>query len=169
MKTPDRTEPSAGRRINVDVVDEASVPGERPDPTLIEAWVQAALVRASLPASQLDVAVLLVDEDAMRRLNRDYRGKDKPTNVLSFPGGEMAGLPDDEPTLLGDIVLCPAVVEGEAAAQGKPQGFHWAHLCVHGALHLAGYDHVEEEQARAMEDLEVEILGELGIPDPYEA
>ena len=169
MKTPDRTRASAGRRINVDVVDEASAPGDRPDSSLIEAWVQAALEQVSLPASELDVAVLLVDEDAMRRLNRDYRGKDKPTNVLSFPGGEIAGLPDDEPTQLGDIVFCPAVVEAEAGAQGKPQSFHWAHLCVHGALHLAGYDHVNDEDARAMEGLEVEILRELGIPDPYEA
>ena len=104
----------------------------------------------------------------MRALNRDYRDKDKPTNVLSFPGGNVAGLPDDEPSTLGDIVICPAVLAAEAAEQGKPLEHHWAHLCIHGALHLAGYDHVEESDAKSMESLETELLAKLGVPDPYD-
>ncbi len=167
MKTPDKTEPPR-RQVSVEVVDETQGSGDLPEPAAVEGWVRAALDRASgVPERTIEVAVLLVSEEAMQVLNRDYRGKDKPTNVLSFPGGELAGLPPDVPYALGDIVLCPAVVAAEAAEQGKTGGQHWAHLCVHGALHLAGYDHVEAADAREMEGLETRVLAELGIPDPY--
>jgi probable rRNA maturation factor len=104
--------------------------------------------------------VLLADDAALRALNRDWRGKDKPTNVLSFPapqGGEM----------LGDIALAAETVAAEAQAQGKPFAAHMAHLLAHGFLHLLGYDHEIEAEAEAMEARERAILVSLGLPDPY--
>lgn len=100
----------------------------------------------------------------MTTLNRDYRGKSGPTNVLSFP----ADLPPELALpLLGDIVVCAPVVAREAAEQGKPLAAHWAHMAVHGCLHLLGHDHVEEADAVAMETLESTILAQLGFPCPY--
>lgn len=136
-----------------------------------------AAIRASAPkvAAPMDLSVIVTGADESRELNRDYRGKDKPTNVLSFPGLEpdeldeafrfaLAGGP---PAMLGDMVICVPVVVDEAAEQGKPTHHHLAHLCVHGVLHLMGYDHIEDEEAEEMEALEREILAGLGIPDPY--
>ena len=102
----------------------------------------------------------------MSRLNHDYRGKTGPTNVLSFPAGlpEDLGLP-----LLGDIVICTPIVRQEAADQGKPAQAHWAHMTVHGTLHLLGYDHIEDEDARIMESMETAILASLHFPCPYGA
>jgi len=111
--------------------------------------------------------VLLTDAGDMRRINRDYRQRDKATNVLSFPGGELSGLPADAALLLGDMVLCPEVIAREAREQNKPLARHWCHLCVHGALHLAGYDHVEAAEAERMESVERRLLAGFGIPDPY--
>ncbi|MGL5337628.1 MAG: rRNA maturation RNase YbeY, partial [Aeromonas veronii] len=93
-----------------------------------------------------------------------YRGKDKPTNVLSFPFEAPPGL---ELPLLGDLVICRQVVEREAEEQGKPLMAHWAHMVVHGSLHLLGYDHIEDEEAEEMEALERDIMQELGFADPY--
>ena len=99
-----------------------------------------------------------------KRLNRSYRGKDRPTNVLSFPASaaerELA-------SALGDVVICAAVVAREAREQGKPLTAHWAHMVVHGTLHLLGYDHVKVREATRMEQLETAILGGLGYEDPY--
>jgi len=170
MKTPGKTDsPPIQRRIRVEVADGAGASGSA-EPLEIRAWIVAALdhVRIS-PGRNLDVSVSLVDADSMAALNRDYRRKDRPTNVLSFPGGNMAGLPEGEPELLGDIVLCPEVIAAEAAEQGKPVAAHWAHLCVHGALHLAGFDHTEPGEAADMEGIEIAVLDGLGLPDPYEA
>jgi len=106
-----------------------------------------------------------VDAAESQALNRRFRGKDRPTNVLSFP----ADLPPElELPLLGDLVVCREVVEAEAAEQGKPAEAHWAHMVVHGTLHLLGYDHETAEGAEAMEALEAEILSEFGWPDPYQ-
>lgn len=105
----------------------------------------------------------------MRSLNCAFRGKDKPTNVLSFPAGDVAGLPADAPLPLGDIVICAGVVGAEAAAQGKTEDDHWAHMLVHGTLHLLGFDHETDAEAADMEALETRILGEHGIADPYGA
>jgi len=105
----------------------------------------------------------------MRGLNRDYRGKDKPTNVLSFPAGQVAGLPDAEPVPLGDIVVCADVVSDEAATQEKAPADHWAHMLVHGTLHLLGFDHEDETDAATMEALETRILAAGGVADPYGA
>lgn len=113
-----------------------------------------------------EAAVALSSDDRVRALNLTYRGKDKPTNVLSFPASEQA-MPAGAPRHLGDIVLAAETVAREAAAEGKPPRHHLQHLVVHGLLHLLGYDHESEAEAREMEALEVEILRELGVPDPY--
>lgn len=136
---------------------------EQPD-TLPDAGLEAA-VRAGEP---LELAIRLVGEPESRTLNHDYRGKDKPTNVLSFP----AELPDMvlaelEERPLGDLVICAPVVAREAAEQGKPLNAHYAHLTVHGVLHLLGLDHEDEREAEAMEAIERAILAELGHADPY--
>ncbi len=111
-----------------------------------------------------ELTVRIVDGAEAAELNRRYRGRSGPTNVLSFP---FDGMPGVDLPLLGDIVVCAPVVVREAREQGKPERAHWAHIVVHGVLHLLGYDHVEPEQARIMEGLEKQILGKLGIPDPY--
>jgi probable rRNA maturation factor len=115
-------------------------------------------------ASTCRLGVRVVGPAESRRLNRTYRGKDKPTNVLSFPASnEERGLCGS----LGDLVVCAAVVAAEAREQGKPRSAHWAHMVVHGVLHLHGYDHERPRAARAMERLEVEILGGFGYQNPY--
>ena len=131
-----------------------------PSDAQFEAWVTAVLE----PDSDAELTIRLVDREESRGLNRSYRGKDRETNVLSFP----ADLPDgvDLP-LLGDIVICAPLVEEEALGQGKPVEDHWAHLTLHGLLHLLGYDHVEESDAEVMEALETTLLAGLGIADPY--
>ena len=124
-------------------------------------WARAALVGRRRDA---ELTIRIVDAVESQALNRRYRDKDKPTNVLSFPAELPAelGLP-----LLGDVVICREVVEDEAAAQHKPLEAHWAHMVIHGVLHLLGYDHQIEEEASAMEALEAGIMAELGWPDPY--
>ncbi|MDO5610962.1 MAG: rRNA maturation RNase YbeY [Pseudomonadota bacterium] len=128
-------------------------------------WVQAALEGRIREA---DLAIRIVDDEEGQALNRHYRGKDYPTNVLSFPAERPPGLPKNARfPLLGDLVICAPVVAREAIEQGKPLNAHYAHLTVHGALHLLGWDHENEPEALAMEQLEREILAELGIDDPY--
>jgi probable rRNA maturation factor len=125
-----------------------------------ELWVRTAL-RGRTPA---ELAIRIVDREESRRLNRQYRGKDAPTNVLSFP----ADLPGDIGLdLLGDILICAPQVAEEALAQGKPEQAHWAHLTIHGVLHLLGYDHHQAEEAEVMEGIEIALLESLGIPNPY--
>lgn len=132
-----------------------------PAPTSLRRWVAAALAGRIRRA---DLAVRLVDEHEGRSLNAHYRGKDYATNVLSFP----AELPEGVTLpLLGDIVLCAPVVAREALEQRKPLAAHYAHLVVHGCLHLLGYDHGKDREARLMEQAEREILAGLGIADPY--
>lgn len=131
-----------------------------PDTDSFQRWVDAVL--SERPEAQLCIRV--VDETEGGALNRDYRGKEGATNVLSFP----AELPDgvDVP-LLGDIVICAPVVRREAAEQGKDEGAHWAHMVIHGTLHLLGMDHQDEAEAAAMESLETVTMRGLGYPDPY--
>jgi probable rRNA maturation factor len=124
-------------------------------------WAAAAL---GPRAGAVELAVRLVPPSESRRLNRDYRGKDAPTNVLSFPS-TIAGAVRPRP--LGDVVICPAVLRREAREQGKAERAHWAHLMVHGVLHLAGYDHEDDSDARRMERREIAVLRELGFPNPY--
>ncbi len=128
-------------------------------------WVAAALEGRIREA---DLAIRIVDEKEGRALNHHYRGKDYATNVLSFPAELPEGLPKGvKLPLLGDLVLCAPVVAREAREQRKPLGAHYAHLTVHGCLHLLGWDHEDAQEAEAMERLEREILAGLGLPDPY--
>ncbi|MGY4878271.1 rRNA maturation RNase YbeY [Vreelandella aquamarina] len=136
---------------------------ELPSAEELERWVSAVLERhADEPAHELTIRVVDIDES--QALNRDYRGKDKPTNVLSFPFEAPPGV--DLP-LLGDLVICHAVVDQEAQQQHKPLIQHYAHMVIHGTLHLLGYDHIEDDEAEAMEQLERTLLAEFDIPDPY--
>ncbi|HTM71296.1 MAG TPA: rRNA maturation RNase YbeY [Luteimonas sp.] len=130
-------------------------------------WVAAALAGRIREA---DLAIRIVDAREGRALNRHYRGKDYATNVLSFPADAAEGvkLPKGvKMPLLGDLVICAPVVAREAKEQGKPLNDHYAHLTVHGVLHLLGWDHEDEREAECMEKLEREILAGLGIEDPY--
>ena len=132
-----------------------------------DAMLRRALAAAgALVPSDGELAVVLTDDSAIRALNRDWRGKDAATNVLSFPAKEAR--PDRRaPRLLGDIVIAYETVAREAAAEGKPFMHHLAHLAVHGFLHLVGYDHEANGDADAMEGLEIAILARLDVPDPY--
>lgn len=147
--------------ITVDI-DNASGDDEVPDPSRMHRWVEAALVDHPGDA---ELAVRIVDEAESAGFNDHYRGKSGPTNVLSFP----ADLPEavDIP-LLGDLVICAPVVAREAREQGKDCDAHWAHMLVHGTLHLLGHDHIDTAEAEAMEALETRILTALGFPPPYE-
>ncbi len=125
-------------------------------------WLSAAV----LPFQAVsEVTVRIVDEAESHELNHTWRGKDKPTNVLSFPFEAPPGI-EDFP-LLGDLIICRQVVEAEAAEQNKALEAHWAHMVIHGSLHLLGYDHIEDDEAEEMESLETEIMLALGYPDPY--
>ena len=130
----------------------------------IRRWIAAALHGRSTQ-EQVEVSVRLVDSDEMARLNETYRGKTGATNVLSFPAGLPAELAIP---LIGDIVICAPVVRAEAVQQGKTERAHWAHMTIHGTLHLLGYDHLKEEEATIMEALESAILSELNYACPYE-
>jgi probable rRNA maturation factor len=136
-----------------------------PSPASFRAWVAAAL---DSRIREADLAIRVVDEEEGRALNRHYRGRDYATNVLSFPAEMPEGLPEGvHLPLLGDLVICAPVVAREAAEQGKTPRAHYAHLTVHGALHLLGWDHEDDADAHAMEALERTILAGLGIADPY--
>jgi probable rRNA maturation factor len=152
-------------------------------PVVFELSVGYAVARAGLPSAasfrrwvgialqgrvkRADLALRLVDEAEGRALNRHYRGPDQATNVLSFPAELPPGLPPGSVPILGDIVICAPVVLREAAAQGKPPRAHFAHLTVHGVLHLLGFDHDDPREAEAMEQLERELMDGLGFEDPY--
>lgn len=128
----------------------------------IELWIAAALQSDEL--NEAEVSVYIVDEQESQELNFQYREKDKPTNVLSFP----ADIPDEVGVpLLGDLVVCAPVVEREAQEQGKTLEAHWAHMLIHGTLHLLGYDHVEDDEADVMEALETRLITQLNFPAPY--
>ena len=132
-----------------------------------ERWVNAALEGAGYRPPQglpTEITLRVVDSEESQTLNRTYRGKDKPTNVLSFPFDGPEGIPL---ALLGDLVICAPVVAQESQEQNKTERAHWAHLVIHGTLHLLGFDHIEDDEAAEMEALEVHILAGLGIADPY--
>lgn len=134
-----------------------------PAPLSFRRWAEAALEGR---VRRADLAIRIVDEREGRALNRHYRGRDKATNVLSFPAELPAGVKLKLP-VLGDIVLCAPVIAREAKAQGKPLAAHYAHLTVHGVLHLLGCDHDDPREAEAMERIERDILAGIGMPDPY--
>lgn len=129
-------------------------------------WVHQALAMQAQTDHfpETEITIRIVDEAESHELNLTYRGKDKPTNVLSFPFEAPEGI---EMPLLGDLVICRQVMEKEAKEQGISEESHWAHLSVHGTLHLLGYDHIEEDEAVEMETLETDIMIALGYGDPY--
>ena len=151
--------PGPGVELAVQVLcDSATVPGEKQ----LRAWVSAALQRRR---GVHEITIRIVGEPESQAMNKKYRGQDRPTNVLSFPIDLPAGV--DHP-LLGDLLICAPLLEREAAAQGKESQAHWAHLVIHGVLHLLGHDHQQAGEAAEMEALETAILASIGYPDPYE-
>lgn len=140
----------------------ASTASELPSEMAFRRWCELALRQR---AADSELTIRIVDEDEARELNKTWRHKDYATNVLSFPADIPDGLLDIP--LLGDLVICAPVVAREAAEQGKTPEAHWAHLVIHGCLHLLGYDHLEDAEAEEMETLEQQLLAELGHPDPY--
>ncbi len=160
--------------ISVDV-QVASEGDDNPDPESISSWLNSVL---SFPAvnfkplsstensqDDVEVCVRIVDENESQTLNNQYRQKNSPTNVLSFPADLPEGIPIEH---LGDIVICNSVVRKEANEQGKETRAHWAHMIVHGTLHLLGYDHIEDSEAEIMEALETKIMTHLLFPPPYQ-
>ena len=159
----------------VDSDTPSSVDDDVPEPGVLQRWAEAAYL-GEAPAV---VSMLITTSEEIQQLNKQYRAKDKPTNVLSFPMELPEGLPEELPeelaqemgrdvSLMGDIALCAPVIRQEAAQQSKTEEEHWAHMVVHGMLHLQGYDHIEEAEAEVMEGLEVKILDRLGFSDPYQ-
>ena len=156
------------RSMNAQVDVQFAIADEStPDADEIALWVSRA-IEAAGGSSAAEVSVRIVDSAEMQQLNSEFREQDKSTNVLSFPAGEIAGLPVDVELPLGDIVVCSAVVSDEAQQQGKLLQHHWAHMIVHGTLHLLGFDHLNETDAARMEGLESRILSDNGIANPYE-
>jgi len=135
-----------------------------PSDAVLKMWANEALEKQG----DVQVSLIVVDERESQRLNKEFRNKDKPTNVLSFPMEmpvELAGSVDN--IMLGDLVICASVVETEAQQQKKLADAHWAHMIVHGMLHLQGYDHVDDNDAEAMEAKEIQLLKQLGFENPY--
>ncbi len=151
-------------RLEVDI--QWALPEGYPEPlpteTELACWVAAA-VPEDRPVA---LCIRIVDEPESQALNRDYRGRDRPTNVLSFPFEPPPGMTGPHP--LGDLAICAPVVAREAREQGKAAQAHWAHMVVHGTLHLLGYDHINDRDAEIMEALEARILQRLGFPHPYD-
>lgn len=143
----------------------ASTCTDIPDMQQLQLWVDSCLQLANFKTEYVpELSMRIVEPDEARALNLTWRGKDYATNVLSFP----SDLPPELPmTVLGDIAICAAVVAQEAISQNKPLIAHWAHIVIHGLLHLLGFDHQDESQAQQMEDLEIYILQQLGYPNPY--
>jgi probable rRNA maturation factor len=137
---------------------------------IIHRAIEAASAMVDDDTADAEIAVMLTDDEGIRTLNNNWRGMDKPTNVLSFPAlqpPEGAVVPDDMPRMLGDIAIAYQTTRREADDEDKPFANHLSHLAVHGFLHLVGYDHENDAAAEDMEQLEREILSTLGIPDPY--
>lgn len=151
-------------RVDIDRASNA----KSPDTSDIRRWIQAAWKGANQlihPAvRRIEISVRIVDEPEMQLLNQTWRGKNKTTNVLSFPSDNP---PVSKLNHLGDIVVCAPVIESEAQEQGKSLDAHWAHMCIHGTLHLLGHDHIEDEEASVMENLETGVLATLDFPNPY--
>lgn len=156
-------------RLFVDI-QVASTATDIPEHSLFTSWASSTLEQAYTGDKidnndhDIELSIRIVDREESQTLNREYRQKDKPTNVLSFP----ADIPDVvETTLLGDLVICAPVVSKEAIEQEKSLLAHWAHMVIHGTLHLVGYDHIEDDEAEKMEALEIQILSSFDLPSPY--
>jgi probable rRNA maturation factor len=139
---------------------------EQPDAeSVIQRAIEAASSMVDSDVGDAEIAVMLTDDVGIRTLNSNWRGIDKPTNVLSFPAADLPVHAPERP--LGDLVICPDVLRAEAHEQGKSLRAHWAHLVVHGTLHLVGYDHENPSDANRMERREIAVLRRLGFPNPY--
>ncbi|MGI0117834.1 rRNA maturation RNase YbeY [Zooshikella sp. RANM57] len=148
--------------LTVDLQVACNETAQLPSQEDFEHWVQTVLVNESINDAELSIRIVNTTESA--ELNGTYRQKHYATNVLSFP----ADLPEElDLPLLGDLIICADVVVNEAADQGKPLPAHWAHMVIHGVLHLLGYDHINDDDATLMESLEVQLLKKLGFSDPY--
>ena len=139
-----------------------TVEGDPSDQDLMN-WAEQALDHQGV--APCEMAIKIVEPEESRALNLQFRGKDSPTNVLSFP---LDGGMPDQSLLLGDLAVCADIVRAEAAQQGKTVAAHFAHMTVHGVMHLMGFDHAEEAEAEEMEQIEIKILHTIGFPDPYE-
>lgn len=144
--------------VNLQIASEAEY---IPSTKILHHWVDVALDENK----DAEITIRIVDTDEMQELNSTYRHQDKPTNVLSFPA-ELP--PEFKSKLLGDIVICAPIVNKEAVEQNKTPEEHWAHITIHGVLHLLGYDHIDTADAEIMEQLEIQLLHKLGINNPYE-
>lgn len=143
----------------------ACKPTKLPTKEQFQLWVDTALAAVSSePSQDFELTIRLVNTEESQQLNKQYRGKDKPTNVLSFPFEVPDGV---ELNLLGDLIICIEVMKQEAQEQNKALFDHWAHLVIHGCLHLVGFDHISETEALEMESIEIAILEKLGINNPY--
>ncbi len=152
--------------VTVDIDDQSQF-SHCPDENLCHTWAQTCLQCIGNDAD-CNLSIRFVDAEESAALNLRYRNKESATNVLSFPSEAAVEIVDQLGYYpLGDLVICPAVLESEAKAQGKKVEDHWAHILIHGILHLCGHDHQEDQQAEAMENLEIEILKTLGIANPY--
>lgn len=148
-----------------DIRRDLSADLEVPTEEHFQQWAEAVVTLLEL--ENCSASLSIVDADESQTLNREYRQKDKPTNVLSFPSEfDFPNLPD-LPRILGDIIICAEVVVREANEQNKMPEAHWAHMTIHGILHLLGYDHQTDDDAEQMEGLEVRALKRLGYNDPY--
>jgi probable rRNA maturation factor len=153
--------------LTADILVTAACWQAEPDAeALVQRAIEAAARHASASADGVEVAIVLTDDSGIRALNRDWRGIDKPTNVLSFPAAQ-APARGGEPRALGDIAIAYEITRREAESENKPFADHLSHLAVHGFLHLVGYDHENNVDAEEMEGLERTILASLGVPDPY--
>lgn len=153
-------------KIAIDIVND-SKNASLPILDQCQSWIESALKCLDLDRT-FELSIRLVEKAEIQRLNREFRSKDSPTNVLSFPSQIPDSLAEQMDNFhLGDIAICPEIVEFEAKKQLKDLEAHWAHLLIHGLLHLLGYDHDNDDAADKMENLEIQILKTLGFPDPY--
>jgi probable rRNA maturation factor len=153
--------------VTVDITiseDIESADDDVPEPALLKSWASTAYLDDTSRMTPAVASLMVTTAEEIQHLNKQYRDKDKPTNVLSFP---MDTPEDLDVNLLGDIALCASVINSEAGSQSKPKEAHWAHMVVHGMLHLQGFDHDCESEAEVMEQKEIEILDKLGFQNPY--
>jgi probable rRNA maturation factor len=151
--------------LDVQLAESIEHLGTLPTEEQLSLWASTAL-QGRTEFEEPELTIRLTDDEESQALNSEYRGKDKPTNVLSFPFEMPPGIPLE---LLGDLIICVGVVEQEAKEQEKTTEAHWAHMVIHGCLHLLGYDHIKDDEAEEMEALERDLLASLGYPNPYAA
>ncbi len=166
IKTPD----SILHTVEVSIAESINVEDDEvPPPSLLKKWVTTTS-KVSLSALPIMVSLRITDEEEIQQLNYQFRQKNQPTNVLSFPLQKIdeAVMADMNYLILGDIVLCATVIKQQAKDQGKTTLSHWAHMVIHGMLHLQGYDHIQADQAEQMEQLEISLLNKLGYINPYQ-